>query len=71
MCGNSLKTQLTMGHFITWEFVKNTCMQLAHDILTVIHNYSYINIAAYIEITSIMECQISRVILSYNSTYCW
>ena len=31
-------------------------------------NYSYINIATYIEITTIMECQISRVILSYNST---
>ena len=32
--------------------------------------YSCINIANYIEITTIMECQISGVILSYNSTNC-
>ena len=33
-------------------------------------NYSGIDIATYIEITTIMECQISRDIHSYNSTNC-
>ena len=32
--------------------------------------YSFIDIATNIEITTIMECQISRVILSYNSANC-
>ena len=33
-------------------------------------HYSGINIATYIEITTIMECQMSRVILSYSSVNC-
>ena len=34
-------------------------------------DYGYINIATYIDIITIMECQISRVILSYNHTTCF
>ena len=34
-------------------------------------DYSGISIATYMEITIIMECQISRDIQSYNSTNCF
>ena len=46
----------------------------SNTIIKILHNsynlYSGIDIATYIEITTIMECQISRDIHPYNSTNC-